>query len=191
MWLAIWEKRPIYGTVGTPTRGVFGAHNNFYRWWWLPKGESHPNYVHEGDGYWDRTTGGGADAARNQTRTGWNGHNVTFGMDYVWSEKTSKGQEMANSGSRAAIISSEYYTYGKKQVGIRYKNRYEMYGDDGKLYIVDIWDYYTIFPTKEYVKSELISQRESTSSNAALFHGEYTDESLNDIYKTPSEETVR
>ena len=191
VWLAIWEKRPIYGTVGTPTKGVFGAHNNFYRWWWLPKGESHPNYVHEGDGYWDRTTGGGADAARNQTRTGWNGHNVTFGMDYVWSEKTPKGQEMANSGSGAAIINSEYYTYGKKQVGIRYKNRYEMYGDDGKLYIVDIWDYYTIFPTKEYVKSELISQRESTSSNAALFHGEYTDESLNDIYKTPSEETVR
>ena len=98
---------------------------------------------------------------------------------------------MANSGSRAAIIGTEYYTYGKKQVGIKYKNRYEMYGDDDKLYIVDIWDYYNIFPTKEYVKSELISQRESTSSNAALFHGEYTDESLNNIYKTPSEETVR
>ena len=191
VWLAIWEKRPISGTVGTPTRGVFGVHNNFYRWWWLPRGESHPNYVHEGDGYWDRTTGGGADAARNQTRTGWNGHNVTFGMDYVWSEKTPKSQEMANSGSRAAIIGTEYYTYGKKQVGIKYKNRYEMYGDDDKLYIVDIWDYYNIFPTKEYVKSELISQRESTSSNAALFHGEYTDESLNNIYKTPSEETVR
>jgi hypothetical protein len=66
-----------------------------------------------------------------------------------------------------------------------------MSGEDGKLYIVDIWDYYTIFPNKEYVISELISPRESTSSNAALFHGEYTDESLNNIYKTPSEETVR
>lgn len=169
-YLAIWHKMPGSGGVGKPWN--FG--NNFYRWHFLADGDAHPNYIDEDNGYWDRTIGDGKSAAEEKGK-----------MDYVWSEPTPKSKQAMSSGSRATIITAEYYTYGKRKEGMRYKNRYEMYGDDGKFYIADVWDYF--LNNGEYVRTELISKQKSYASHAAMFHGQYDPKELDNIYITPSE----
>ena len=173
-FIALWDKSFLRGLP------ISASKDSFYQWQKVYCGEVPYKYYDYDGGKFSYAT--------------------TRGKNYV--DKNGKYNITDEQGEAYGKLSTNmigertlYYwkTTSEELVGTKFKNRYEMQGDDGKFYIVDIWDYFYVGGNHSWVwyKSELISKQTSNSSNAALFKGEYSDNDLEDIYKTPSEITIQ
>lgn len=78
-----------------------------------------------------------------------------------------------------------YIYYYEPLIGYRHKNIYETLGKDGKLYRVEVWDYYHRANSKKPIFSEEIGRKESHKSHLSTFEGEYNFDDLQKLYNLP------
>lgn len=78
-----------------------------------------------------------------------------------------------------------YIYYYEPIIGYRHKNIYETLGKDGKLYLVEVWDYYHRGNSKKPIFSEEIGRKESHKSHLSAFKGEYDFKDLQKLYNLP------
>lgn len=175
------KKRMFQGIFKT----TFGV-ESFHSWYEI---EDENRTVNKLPGYdWGYTAFGYSRSDDFPPLPEWCGFNPkTLTRPYTITYEGSGGAAMSPTGSwtRASSTSVTYYKhYFKPLIGYRYKNRYETLGNDGKVYLVDAWDY-VFLGSETTIFSEEISRVESQKSHLSTYNGEYDERSIRELYNLP------